>query len=102
MKLAKKKAVAAIELVGAGAALTGGSIMMEKMVESPPSPQVTGHDNVYAADSSPSIIKFESLAGQDNMSALEVTGWVIFSLILVMLTIPVIMPILRIMRTCQH
>ena len=32
-KLAKKKAITAIELVGAGAALTGGSIMMEKMVE---------------------------------------------------------------------
>ena len=71
-------------------------------MESQPSPQVTRHDNVYAADSSPSIIKFESLAGQDNISALEVTGWVIFALILVMLTIPVIRAILWIMRMCQH
>ena len=39
MKIAKQKAVAWIELVGAGAALTGGSILMEKMLESPPGSQ---------------------------------------------------------------
>ena len=100
--MAKQKAMAGVELVGAGAALTGGSILMEKMVESPPSPQVTGHDNIYAADSSPSFIKIESLAGKDNMSALEITGWVLFSIILILLSIPVIRAILRIMRTyCQ-
>ena len=102
MKVAKQKAVAAIELVGAGAALTGGSIMMEKMVESPPSPQVTGHDNVYAADSSPSFIKIESLVGKDSMPALEITGWVLFSIILILLSIPVIRALLRIMRTCHQ
>ena len=36
------------------------------------------------------------------MSALEVTGRVVFLLILVMLTIPVIRAILRIMRACQY
>ena len=56
MKVAKQKAMAGVELVEAGAALTGGSILMAKMVESPRSPQVTGHDNVYAASSSPSFI----------------------------------------------
>ena len=77
--------------------------MMEKMVETPSGPQVAGHDNVYAADSSPSIIKFESLAdGQDTMSSLEVIGWIIFSLILVLLTIPVVKAILRIIKTCQQ
>ena len=35
-----------VELVGARAALTGGFILMEKMVDSQPSPQVTGHDNI--------------------------------------------------------
>ena len=59
-RIVKQKAIAGVELVGAGAVLTGGSILMEKMVESPPSPQVTGHDNIYAADSSPSFIKIES------------------------------------------
>ena len=74
---------------------------MEKMVESK-TPQVTGHDNIYAADSGPSIFKVESLAGQDSdsISALEITGWVIFALILVMLTVPVVHAILQIMKIC--
>ena len=102
MRIAKQKVIAGVELVGAGAALTGGSILMEKMVESPPSPQVTRHDNVYAADSSPSFIKIELLAGQDSMSLLEVMGWVLFSLILILLSIPVVCTILKIMKTFRH
>ena len=77
--------------------------MIEKMVETPSNPQVTGHDNMYAADSIPSIIKFELLAnGQDNISTIEVVGWIILALILVMLTVLVVRAILNIMRTCQH
>ena len=45
-RIARQKAIAGVELVGAGAGLTGGSILMEKMVDSQPSPQVTSHDNV--------------------------------------------------------
>ena len=37
-RLIKQKAVAGVELVGAGAALTGGSILMEKMIVSLQSP----------------------------------------------------------------
>ena len=48
------------------------------------------------------FIKIESLAGQDNMSVLEVTGWVLFSLILILLSIPVFRAILKIMKTCHH
>ena len=102
MKVAKQKAMARVELVRAGTALTGGSILMEKMVESPPSSQVTEYDNIYAADSSPSFIKIESLTGKDSMSALEITGWVLFSIILILLSIPIICAILRIMRTCRQ
>ena len=80
-RLIKQKAKAGVELVGAGAALTGGSILMEKMIESPPCPQVARHDNIYAADSSPSFIKIESLAGEDDMSTLEIAGWIVFSFI---------------------
>ena len=87
-RIARQKAIAGVELVGAGAALTRGSILMEKMVDSQPSPKVTGHDNIYAADSSPSFIKIESLAGKEDMSALEITGWVLFSIILILLSIP--------------
>ena len=36
------------------------------------------------------------------MSALEITGWVIFGTILILLSIPVIRAILRIMRTCRQ
>ena len=37
-KLMRQKAVAGAELVAAGTALTGGSILMENMVDSDPSP----------------------------------------------------------------
>ena len=101
-RIVKQKAIAGVEVVGAGAALTGGSILVEKMIESPPGPQGTGHDNIYTADSSPSFIKIESLSGEDDMSALEITGWVLFSIILILLSIPVVRAILRIMRTCRQ
>ena len=45
-KLVRQKAMAGAELVAASTALTGGSILMEKMVDSDPSPQLSGHDNV--------------------------------------------------------
>ena len=90
----RQKAVAGMELVGAGAALTGGSILMEKIVDSEPSRQLSGHDNVYAVDSSPSFIKLELLAGKEDISTLEIVGWVIFGLILILLSIPVILAII--------
>ena len=64
---------------------------MEKMVESR-TPQIQGHDNVYAADSDATLSKVESLAGQDSdsISDLEIAGWVIFALILILLTISVV------------
>ena len=101
-KVIRQKAVTGMELVGAGAALTGGSILMEKMVDSEPSPQLSGHDNIYAVDLSPSFIKIESLASKEDMSALKITGWVVFGIILILLSIPVIHAILRIMRTCRQ
>ena len=57
----RQKAVAGAELVAAGAALTGGSILMKKMVDLQPSPQLNGHDNVYAVDLSPCLIKVETI-----------------------------------------
>ena len=75
---------------------------MEKMVDSEPSPQLSGQFNIYPADLSPSFIKIESLASKEDMSALEITGWVIFGIILILLSIPVICAILKIMRTCRQ
>ena len=102
-KVAKKKAMTAVELVGAGAVLTGGSILMEKMIESK-TPKIQGHDNVYTADYGPILFKVESLAGQDSdtVSDIEIAGWVIFAIILMLLTIPVIGAIIRVMKTCQQ
>ena len=37
-KVIRDKAITGPELVGAGSALTGGSILMEKIVDSEPSP----------------------------------------------------------------
>ena len=87
IKLIRQKALAGAKLVGAGAALTGGSILMERIVDSEPSPQLSGHDNVYAVDSSPSFFKLESLAGKDDISTLKIVGWVVFSLIFLLLSI---------------
>ena len=101
-KLIRQKAVAGMELVGAGTALTGGSILMEKMGALEPSPQLSGHDNVYAVDLSPSFIKVESLAGKEDISTLKIVGWVIFGLILLLLSIPVICAIIQIMKTCRQ
>ena len=36
------------------------------------------------------------------MSVLEITGWVVFGIILILLSIPVIRAILKIMRTCRQ
>ena len=74
--------------MGAGAALTGGSILMEELVNSK-TPQIQGHHNVYTVDSGPTQFKVELLAGQDDtISNMEIIGWVIFGLILILLSIP--------------
>ena len=96
----RQKAVAGAELVAAGTALTGGSILMEKIVDSGPSPQLSGHDNVYAVDLSPSFFKVELLAGKEDISTIKIVGWVIFGIILLLLSVPVIRAIIRIMKTC--
>ena len=75
---------------------------MEKMVDSDPKPQLSGHNNVYAVDSSPSFFKVESLAGKDELSTIEIIGWVVFGLILLLLTVPLIRAIIKIMKICKQ
>ena len=60
-KAVKKKAVAAGELVAAGAALTGGSLLLEEMVK-PGDPKLAGHDNIYTRDNGATLFKYETLA----------------------------------------
>ena len=60
-KAVKKKAVAASELIVAGAALTSRSLLLEEMVK-PGEPKLAGHDNVYATDNGATLFKYETLA----------------------------------------
>ena len=48
-KAIRNKAFAGAELVTAGAALTGGAMLLEEAA-TPKRTQVAGHDNVYATD----------------------------------------------------
>ena len=75
---------------------------MEKMVDSDPNPQLSGHDNEYVVDSSPNFFKVESLASKDKISTIEIVGWVFFGLILLLLSVPVVHAIIRIMKICKQ
>ena len=81
-KAIKQKAVAGAELVSAGAALTGGLMLLKEMVKSN-KPQVTGQDNIYATDNGATLFKYETLAGQDNdkVTTAKIIGYIIFILL---------------------
>ena len=57
---------------------------------------------MYVVDSSPSFFKVESLAGKDELSTIEIIGWVVFGLILLLLTVPLIRAIIKIMKICKQ
>ena len=102
MKEVKKKAVTRLELVGAGALLTGDSVLMERLTEDD-SLSISGQDIVYNSDTSPAIFKFESLSkGQNKISTLEMLGWVIFGFFIILFIIPVIKVIKKILRICHR
>ena len=94
--IAKQKAIAGVELVGAGAALTGGSMLLEEIVSSK-NLQIEGHDNISATDNAATLFKMESLASQeDNVTTMEIIGYITFVLIIPLLFIPCIHVILKI------
>ena len=49
MKAVKKKVVTGLKLITAGGLLTGGSMLMERLTETP-SPKISGHDVTYNSD----------------------------------------------------
>ena len=54
-------------------------------------------------DSGATLFKVELLAGQeDTVTNMEIVGWIVFGLILILLFIPVVRAILKIMRTCNQ
>ena len=84
-KRIKNKALAGVELVGAGAALTGGAMLLEEAAK-PKLPQ--GHDNVNATDSGPYLFKYETLASkEDGISTSEIIGYAIVTISLVIFSI---------------
>ena len=96
----RNKAFAGIELVAAGAALTGGAMLLEEAA-TPKKPPVPGHDNVYATDNGASLFKVETLGGQeDEITTSEVIGWVILICLFILLVIIFARAIIRIKKTC--
>ena len=96
----KKKAVARLELVGAGALLTGGLVLMARLTEDD-SPSLSGQDIVHNSDTFPVIFKFESLSKGSKMSILEMLGWVLFGFFILLFIIPVLRAIKKIMKICN-
>ena len=72
-----KKAMTGIELVGAGALLTGGSVLMERLTKNN-TPSISRQDIVYNEDNSPSFFKFESMSKGGKMRILEKLAWIIY------------------------
>ena len=98
MKRVKGKVMTGVELVGAGAALTGGAMLLEEATK-PKLPQ--GHDNVYATDSGPSLFKYETLASEDDgISESEIIGYAIITISLIIFSIIFAKIIIRIKRAC--
>ena len=74
-KRIKGKVLAGVELVGAGAALTGGAMLLEEAAK-PKLPQ--GHDNVYTTDNGATLFKYETLASEgEGISTSEIIAYVI-------------------------
>ena len=101
-KAIKKKATAAGELVVAGAALTGGAMLLEEVAK-PSEPQLAGHDNVYATDNGATLFKYETLAEEeDGITTAQILGYVLLVLIAVLLLFPLARAIIKIKRMCGH
>ena len=100
MKKVRGKVLTGVELMGAGATLTVGAMLLKEAAK-PKLPQ--GHDNVYMTDSGPSLFKYETLASEDDgISASEIIGYSIIAISLMIFSIVFAKIILRIKRACGH
>ena len=98
----RNKIFAGAELVAAGAALTGGALLLEEAAK-PGLPQASGHDNVIATDNGASIFKVETLGGQeDETTTSEIIGWVIFTCLFIILAIILSRAVIKVKKTCGH
>ena len=95
-KAVRQKATAAGELVVAGAALTGGAMLLEEVAK-PSEPQLAGHDNVYATDNGATLFKYETLADEeDRITTAQVLGYVLLVGIAILLLFPLAKAIMKI------
>ena len=99
-KRIKGKVLAGVKLVGAGATLTGGAMLLEEAAK-PKLPQ--GHDNVYAMDNGATLFKYETLASEDEgISTSEIIGYAILAICMVLFSIMFARAILKIKQICGH
>ena len=98
----KNKAFAGVELVTAGAALTGGAMLLEEAAK-PRKTDAPGHDNVFAPNNGASSFTVETLGGQeDEITTSEIIGWVIIACLFILLAIIFSRAIVKVKKTCGH
>ena len=101
-KAVGQKVTAAGELVVAGAALTGGAMLLEEVAK-PSEPQLAGHDNVYATDNGATLFKYETLADEDDgVTTAQILGYVLLVFIAILLIFPLAKAIMKIKKMCGH
>ena len=99
-KRVKGKVLAGVELVGAGAALTRGAMLLEEATKQKVAP---GHNNVYATDNGATLFKYETLASEEEgILTSEIIGYAILAICMVLFFIMFARAILKIKQMCGH
>ena len=100
-KAIRNKAFTGAKLVAAGAAITGGAMLLEEAA-TPKRTPVAGHDNVYATDNGASLFKVETLGGQedDKITTSEIIGYVILVFLMILLFIMFARAIIKVKQMC--
>ena len=99
-KRVKGKVLAGVELVGAGATLTGGAMLLEEATK----PKVAqGHDNVHTTDNGAMLFKYETLASEEEgILTSEIIGYAILAICMVIFSIMFARAILKVKLMCGH
>lgn len=93
--------MAGVELVGTGAALTGGAMLLEEATKPEVAP--TGHDNVYETDNGATLFKYETLASEEEaVTTSEIICYVILEICMILFFIMFARAIIKIKQMCGH
>ena len=94
--------MAGVELVGAGAALTGCAMLLEEATKPKLAP-TSGQDNVYATDNGATLFKYETLASEEEaVPTSEIIGYVILAICMILFFIMLARAIIKIKQMCGH